>query len=118
MSYNSYIDWNSMSDQAIMELIGTYIKHHRIEQNRTQDEIALSAGVSRSTLSLLERGKKVNISTLIQVLRVLDKLSILENFKIERLISPMMLAEMDRKKRYRARRKGEYKDNDGIESDW
>lgn len=118
MSNNSYINWNSMSDQAISKKIGSFIKHHRIEENKTQDEVSEAAGISRSTLSLMERGKKVNLSSLIQVLRVLDKLSVLGAFNVERQISPMVLAEMDRKKRYRASKKKIKEDIDQAESDW
>lgn len=48
-----------MSDKAIAEYIGTFVKHQRLEQNKTQDELASAAGISRSTLSLLERGETV-----------------------------------------------------------
>jgi len=118
MSSNSYRNWDSMSDQAISKLIGSFIKQHRIDQNRTQGEVAEAAGISRSTLSLLERGRKVNLASLIQVLRVLDQLSILQAFIIERQISPMMLAEMDRKKRHRASKKKSKQDVQQQESDW
>lgn len=105
------------SDIAISEMIGAFIKHHRVDQNRTQDEVATAAGISRSTLSLLERGKRVNLATLIQVLRVLDLLYILSAFKVEKQISPMLLAEMDMKKRKRASKKAKSKDSSYI-SDW
>ena len=47
-----------MSDQALVAQIGAFIKHQRMEQNKTQDVLASAAGISRSTLSLLERGKQ------------------------------------------------------------
>jgi len=56
----SYKDWESMSDKALAEHIGTFIKHHRMEQNKTQDVLAKAAGISRSTLSLLERGEQLH----------------------------------------------------------
>jgi len=94
-----------MNDKALTEQIGAYIKHHRVEQNKTQDELAKSAGISRSTLSLLERGETVTLATLIQVLRVLDLLHIMESFRIEQVISPLALAKMEKNKRKRASRK-------------
>lgn len=118
MSNNSYINWDAMSDLAISVKIGAFIKHHRVEQNKTQDEVSEAAGISRSTLSLLERGKRVNLSSLIQVLRVLGKLSVLQSFIVERQISPMLLAEIDKKKRYRASRKSGNKENEKLDSDW
>lgn len=115
MSYNSYISWPEMSDLAIGKKIGEFIKHHRLSQNRTQKEVSKDAGLSRSTLSLLERGEKVNLMSLIQVLRVLDLLYVFNDFKVDRQISPLQLAEEDRSKRYRARSK---KNKNQPKSDW
>jgi DNA-binding XRE family transcriptional regulator len=98
----SYRNWNSMSDKALAEHIGTYIKHHRMEQNKTQEVLANAAGISRSTLSLLERGETVTLATLLQVLRVLDQLQVMEVFGIQQTISPLTLAKMERNKRKRA----------------
>jgi len=101
-----------MSDNALEEYIGTFIKHHRMEQNKTQDVLANAAGISRSTLSLLERGETVNLATLIQVLRVLNQLHIMEVFRIQQTISPMALAKMEHNKRKRASGKAEETTND------
>jgi len=118
MSNKSYKNWDAMSDIAISELIGDYIKHHRIEQNKTQEEIAVAAGISRSTLSLLERGRRVNLSTLIQVLRVLGLLYVLRDFIVEKTISPLLLAEIDMNKRKRARKKTKADSIEDKKSDW
>ena len=107
--------WYSISDKALAMHIGAFIKHHRIEQNKTQDVLANAAGISRSTLSLLELGETVTLATVIQVLRVLDKLYVLEVFSVQQDISPLMLAKMEKDKRKRARGKGEETQN---ENDW
>jgi len=101
----SYTNWDAMSDKALAEQIGTFIKHHRIEQNKTQDTVAKDAGISRSTLSLLERGETVTLATLIQVLRVLDQLQLMEAFVVQQSISPLALAKMEMNKRKRASNK-------------
>ena len=98
----SFNIWNSMNDKALAKHIGSFVKHHRMEQNKTQDVLANAAGISRSTLSLLERGETVTLATLIQVLRVLDQLRVLEIFIIKEVISPMALAKMEQNKRKRA----------------
>ena len=103
----SFTNWNSMSDKALADQIGIFIKHHRMEQNKTQDTVANAAGVSRSTLSLLERGETVTLATLIQVLRVLDQLHIMEVFGVQQVISPLALAKMEKNKRKRASGKNE-----------
>ncbi len=111
----SYTNWVSMSDKALAGHIGNFVKHHRMEQNKTQENVATAAGISRSTLSLLERGESVTVPTLIQVLRVLDQLQVMDAFHITKPISPIMLAKMEQDKRQRAREK---KQNDQPDSDW
>ena len=101
----SNTNWMSMSDHALIEHIATFIKHHRLEQNRSQEEVATAAGISRSTLSMLERGKTVTINTLIRVLRVLNLLYVIDIFKINTQISPIELAKIEQEKRKRARSK-------------
>ncbi|HLP28287.1 MAG TPA: helix-turn-helix transcriptional regulator [Candidatus Didemnitutus sp.] len=93
-----------MSDDALAELIGQFIRHHRLEQNTTQDEVAAAAGISRSTLSLLERGESVTLSTLIRVLRVLNQLQLMESFVVRQQVSPLALAKAEREQRSRARK--------------
>lgn len=104
-----------MSDKALAERMGAFIKHHRVGQNKTQDALAAEAGISRSTLSLLERGEPVNLGTLIRVLRVLDQLPVLKSFAIQESISPLVLAKLEKEKRKRARGKREEKTG---ETDW
>lgn len=115
MAENSYNNWIAMSDKVLMKHIGNFVKHHRLEQNKTQDTLATEAGISRSTLSLLERGESVTLPTLIQVLRMLDQLQVMDAFRIEKQISPILLARMEQKKRKRVREKK--KDNQ-PESNW
>ena len=106
-----------MSDKVLAENIGTFVRYHRMEQNKTQDEIAAAAGISRSTLSLLERGETVTVSTLIQVLRVLDQLAVMNSFEVRETLSPLALAKLQKEKRQRARSKPGREEN--IENtDW
>lgn len=101
MNEISYKNRLNMSDKALAELIGRFIKEKRIEQNKTQHFVANAAGISRSTLSLLEKGETVTIATLLQVLRVLGQLQVLDVFSIQPTISPLQLAKLEIKKRKR-----------------
>ncbi len=94
-----------MNDQILMNCIGQYIQHHRLLQNKSQSEVAGAAGISRSTLSLLENGENTNLLTLIRVLRILQLLHIMDSFQFENRPSPIELAKLDQKQRKRARRK-------------
>ena len=115
MNDKQYINWIAMSDTALTQTIGAFVKHHRLLQNKTQEDIANAANISRSTLSLLEKGETITVPTLLQVLRVLDLLYVMDIFKIQEQISPIELAKLDQQKRQRARNS----DTDNSkQSDW
>ncbi|MBA5245903.1 helix-turn-helix transcriptional regulator [Marnyiella aurantia] len=103
MNDKSIKNLESWSDSALLQFIGAFVKHQRLQQNKTQDDLATAAGISRSTLSLLERGNTVTLATLIQVLRILDQLHVLNVFQIEQTVSPLALAKLQKEKRQRAR---------------
>jgi len=102
MNDKASMELTAMSDKSLMETIGSFIQSHRLNQNKSQDQVADSAGISRSTLSLLERGEKVRIDSLIQVLRVLDLLYVMDVFKIQEQISPIEYAKLKKKQRKQA----------------
>jgi transcriptional regulator with XRE-family HTH domain len=104
MTDKSYNNWSSMSDKALAAHIGRFVKEKRMEMNKTQDVLAHAAGISRSTLSLLEKGETVTLATLLQVLRVLDQLYVLDVFSVQPTVSPIQLAKTEQKKRKRAAR--------------
>ncbi|MDD4727279.1 MAG: helix-turn-helix transcriptional regulator [Dysgonamonadaceae bacterium] len=101
MNEISHKNWNALSDDQIVRQIGKFVRHHRIEQNKTQASLSTDAGISRSTLSLLERGEIVTVATLIQVLRVLGQLQVIDGFTIVTQQSPLLLARAEREKRQR-----------------
>jgi transcriptional regulator with XRE-family HTH domain len=115
MTDKAFREWYSMNDQALAAHVGAFVKHHRLEQNKTQDALSHEAGISRSTLSLLERGETVTLATLIQVLRVLDQLQVMNAFEVRQQISPLALAKAEQAKRKRARNS---KTQDPVKSDW
>ncbi|MFM7357310.1 MAG: helix-turn-helix domain-containing protein [Sediminibacterium sp.] len=102
MTEKTYIQWNSMGDKALAEHIVRFGREKRMEVNKTQATLAHAAGISRSTLSLLEKGETVTLATLLQVLRVLDQLHVLDVFTVQPFISPIQLAKLEQKKRKRA----------------
>ena len=102
-----------MSDKAIIEAIGAYIRHERLEQNKTQAQVAKAAGVNRWTVSQIENGESTTLSTLIRILRVLDRIHLLSIFTIEETISPIAYAQLKETKRKRARPKMKTDDSNG-----
>ncbi len=104
------IDWVKMSDAAIVKQLGNFIKHTRIQQNITQAQLAKMAGLNRWTISQIENGGSITLTTLIQVLRALDVLYVLNNFEIDDEISPIEYAKLQEKKRQRVRPQKNKKD--------
>lgn len=102
MTENYDIDYDAMNDERLISLVGNFIKHHRIEKNIDQADLAKDAGISRSTLSLMENGKPVMFPSIIRVLRVLDLLYIFDSFKVENVVSPMAMLKLQQKQRTRA----------------
>lgn len=109
------MNWASMSDQALAEHIGRFVRHHRLQQDKTQADMAALAGMSRSTWSLMEKGETVTLATLIRALRVLDQLHVLDAFSVDTRISPLALAKQEKYHRKRARSK---KSGDQTKNDW
>lgn len=115
-------NWLAMSDGALMQTIGAFVKHHRLLQNKTQQQLATEAGINRSTVTQIEKGEKITLQSLLQVLRVLNVLYIMDVFKVQEQISPLQLAKLEQNKRQRARNNlpaGRQKDNSkDNKSDW
>ena len=96
-----------MSDRAILREIGRRLRKQRLRRNLTQQKLADRAGVSRSTISDMERGKPFEVLTLIQALRALRLLEEIDAFLPDPGISPLQLAKMRGKERQRASSKTE-----------
>lgn len=114
MMENTNFNWISMSDNAIIASIGAYLKHERLKQNKTQAKIAYDAGINRWTLSQIENGEAISLTSLIQILRALNLLPVLDVFKIETQLSPIQLAKLEKQKRQRASGNSNENKNDSV----
>jgi len=88
------MNWQSLSNSAIMEEAGKRLKAYRIRRKLTQQELADQAGVSVFSVAQIERGKVVTMSVFLSVLRVLRLLDNLELFIPEIGISPIELLRL------------------------
>lgn len=112
---NTNTNWVAMSDIAIVSKIGEYIKNERLNNNKTQAQLADEAGINRWTISQIENGEAITMISLIQIMRALNILHLLEIFSVKQEISPIELAKMEQNKRQRARNT----DNENNkQSDW
>lgn len=105
MTYSSYKNIYALSDEKILANICNFIKQTRLDLRFSQQELSDKAGISRSTLSLIERGTSPSLDTLVKLLRALERLDTLKPLKYEKVISPLQVAEEAMQERYRVRKK-------------
>lgn len=112
------MDIYSLTDSAILAKIGQKMKEVRLEQNIKQKDVAENSGVSVFALSGIENGHNTSLMTLIQVLRAINRLDLLDAFFQEKQISPIAYAKLldGEKPRERATTKSLKSNN--IESEW
>jgi len=97
------ITFYASTDEVLAEL-GSRIKAARIALPATQAEMAEMTDLSQKTISNLETGRDVSLSTLIEVLRALGQLQSLDVIVPEQELRPSQIAALG-KKRERAGRK-------------
>ncbi len=116
MTEKTDIFLTKLTDTAIALNLAEFIKQKRLEQNKTQSELAEASGINRSTLIEFEQSGRANILTWIQLLRALNQLSILEIFHLEKEFSPIQLAELQQEEKKRASKSKKIDQN--KKSDW
>jgi transcriptional regulator with XRE-family HTH domain len=109
--------WHALSDPAILEQLGEFVKQTRLQQNKTQQQVAIAAGINRSTMVQIEKGAGGTLLSFIQVLRALEQLQIFEHFEIKQQFSPLQLAKLEQNKRQRASTKKDSQTKK-TKSDW
>jgi transcriptional regulator with XRE-family HTH domain len=109
--------WHAMSDPAMLVHLGEFVKQTRLQQNKTQQQVATAAGINRSTMVQIEKGAGGTLLSFIQILRALEQLQIFEHFEIKQQFSPLQLAKLEQNKRQRASTKKDSQ-NKKPKSDW
>ena len=94
-----------MTDKAILAVLGRRIAERRLAKNLTQNDLAIQAGVSKSTVVRTEDGSSTQLVNLIRILRVLELLPNMDVLIPEVPVSPVELMKHRGKKRQRASRK-------------
>lgn len=94
----------ALSDQRILETIGSRLRQARLNQDLTQAALATRAGLQRRTISKVENGDDFTMGTLLRVLRGLNQLQNLDAFLPDPGVSPIDLARNQGKPRQRASR--------------
>ena len=109
-----------MSDSTILKTLGAFIRETRLRQNKTQENVAIAAGVKRMTLVRIEKGGGGTMATFIRLLRSLEQFHVLNQFMIPSPVSPLKLAKLEQDKRQRARPKKRSRKNNRRDQqlDW
>lgn len=82
--------WHAISNSALLEQLGDFIQHTRLQQNKTQQQVATDAGINRSTMVQIENGGGGTLLSFIQILRVLEQLQLFQHFEIkQQQLSPL-----------------------------
>lgn len=93
------------SVEELTHAIGENIRSLRLQKNLTQQTLAAQAGASLSALRHLESGQGANLSTLIRVVRALDRQAWLQALAPQVTINPLhMTPTLGTRQRARARR--------------
>lgn len=96
------MNYHSMTNEAIIKVLGERIQQKRLNKNLSQDELAKKAGVSRRAISQIESGHSSSLMTFISLLRGLNILAEIENFLPQSNLSPIQLAKLEGRVRQRA----------------
>lgn len=91
------MDWYSMTNSRIETIVGERLKKLRLEYNITQKELARKTGLSRVSISKIERGMGVNLSSLIEIMRALRVLENINYLVPEQEISPIEIIRLKNK---------------------
>jgi len=96
------MEFESMSDKAILQELGERLRRVRLNRNLTQADLARQAGIGRRTLQKAEEGEVTTLETLIAILRGQGRLDQLDQFLPEPPASPVQLARLQGEERQRA----------------
>ena len=96
------MDFQGMSDHALLVELGERVQRTRLNRNLAQPELAQRAGISRRALQKLEGGEATTMATFIRALRALCVLEQLDTFLPAPGPSPVQLAKLKGRERRRA----------------
>jgi transcriptional regulator with XRE-family HTH domain len=86
------------TDAAVLAEIGRRLERHRLERNLTQAGLAFEAGVGQATVQRAERGRSVQMTSMIKLLRALGLLGGLDLAVPESIELPIARLEREQRK--------------------
>ena len=95
---------DSKTRDEVLKELGTRLRTYRLQMNLSQGNLAVRAGVNRTTIRDAELGKDFQLSTLVKLLRALGRLGDLDALLPAPSVSPIQLMKRQGKPRQRARK--------------
>lgn len=95
----------TLSDEAILKELGRKITVLRLNQNKTQMQLAKESGLSRQTVQRAEMGEAIQTLSLVRLLRALQHLDGVDALLPEAIVSPIQQLKSKTLNRKRASRK-------------
>ena len=99
------MNFTELSDAALQAEIGARLRHARLQENISQEDLAVAVGISRRTVANAEKGAGCTLQTLLAILRGLGRLEAIEALLPTPVHSPVQLLRDGGVPRQRARRK-------------
>lgn len=109
-----------LSDAEITSRISARLKELRLKQNISRQDLAVSSGVSMSSIVRMEDGEIKSFESLIRVLRTLGKIDVLLPLVEEEEISPNEYFKLVHSAKLKQRRRASKSviDNQQEKSEW
>jgi len=95
---------DSKTKDEVLKELGARLRTYRLQMNLSQGNLAVRAGVNRTTIRDAELGKDFQLSTLVKLLRALGRLGDLDALLPAPSVSPIQLMKRQGKPRQRARK--------------
>lgn len=95
------MSYSTMTPSALSKMVGERIRQYRLNNNKSQEDLASVAGVTRQTIARIESGKGT-LETFMAVLVALDATDNLDALLPPTPVSPIQLAKLMGKERVRA----------------
>ena len=97
--------FSQMTDKGVLAEIGRRIRQKRLNKNMTHNELVEQTGLSRATISKIEKGDSASFLNIVMILRALDAIDQLDLFLPSTLVDPAAIAKFEGHKRQRASKK-------------
>ena len=96
------MEFSAMSDSAVLAEFGERVRRERLNQNRTQAELASAARVGLNVIKRLETGNGCNLSSFVRIARALGNIDALDTLLPQPGVSPIQLARLAGRERKQA----------------